>query len=277
LNTPEKTKISIIGCGWLGFPLAAALIKKGYKVLGTTTQAEKRPQLSAAGIEAYLLDLSNNANFSEDLAAVWQADIFIISIPPRGGENYLQQISTLLGQILAPNKKPWVIFTSSTGVYGKAEGLINEDAPCKPDRPSTVAIFAVEQMLLSLQTQIDVSILRFSGLIGASRQAGRFFAGKQNLSSGSTPVNLIHLDDCVAILTSLIQKNLRPTLLNVCADKHPLHRDFYPKQALRLGLEPPTYGDNAPDAEQKIIDNSRLKKLLAYSFLHPDPMDFPII
>jgi len=277
LNTPEKIKISIIGCGWLGLPLAAALVKEGHPILGTTTQAKKLQQLSSVGIEAYLLNLSENAAFGKPLAALWQADIFIITIPPRGGENYLQQLSALLAQIIAPNKKPWVIFCSSTGVYAKADGLIDEEAAIGPNRPATQAIWAVEQLLTELEPQIATTILRFSGLIGGTRQAGRFFAGKKNLASGSTPVNLIHLDDCIAIITTLIQKNLRPALLNLAADKHPPHRDFYPYQATRMGLESPSYGEDAPDIEKKIVDNSRLKKLLAYSFLHPNPMDFPIV
>jgi 3-hydroxyisobutyrate dehydrogenase-like beta-hydroxyacid dehydrogenase len=31
------TKISILGCGWLGFPLAKALLKDGFTVKGSTT------------------------------------------------------------------------------------------------------------------------------------------------------------------------------------------------------------------------------------------------
>ena len=34
-------KISIIGLGWLGLPLADHLIEQGYQVLGSTTSKEK--------------------------------------------------------------------------------------------------------------------------------------------------------------------------------------------------------------------------------------------
>mgnify|MGYP003615968040 CR=1 FL=1 len=34
-------KISILGCGWLGFPLAQKLIETGYEVKGSTTSESK--------------------------------------------------------------------------------------------------------------------------------------------------------------------------------------------------------------------------------------------
>ena len=44
------TKISILGCGWLGFPLAKALLSKGLSVKGSTTSSEKLATLEKAGI-----------------------------------------------------------------------------------------------------------------------------------------------------------------------------------------------------------------------------------
>ena len=35
------TKVAILGCGWLGLPLAIKLLKSGYHVNGSTT-SEKR-------------------------------------------------------------------------------------------------------------------------------------------------------------------------------------------------------------------------------------------
>ena len=41
-------RISILGCGWLGLPLAVELISKGYKVNGSTTSMTKVRELEAA-------------------------------------------------------------------------------------------------------------------------------------------------------------------------------------------------------------------------------------
>ena len=49
--------IGIMGCGWLGKPLAVQLLKKGYKVKGTTTRISKLNELRDAGIDPYLVKL----------------------------------------------------------------------------------------------------------------------------------------------------------------------------------------------------------------------------
>jgi UDP-glucose 6-dehydrogenase len=48
-------KISIVGCGWLGLPLGAKLVKNGHRVFGSTTSEEKIEEIKAAGIAPYLL------------------------------------------------------------------------------------------------------------------------------------------------------------------------------------------------------------------------------
>ena len=64
------TKISILGCGWLGFPLAKALLEKGFSVNGSTTSTEKLLSLKNAGISPFLIELgevANKGNVSEFL------------------------------------------------------------------------------------------------------------------------------------------------------------------------------------------------------------------
>ncbi|WP_258929290.1 hypothetical protein [Flavobacterium davisii] len=41
----KRQKISLLGCGWLGLPLAESLIKKGYEIKGSTTNLDKIPLL----------------------------------------------------------------------------------------------------------------------------------------------------------------------------------------------------------------------------------------
>ena len=50
----DKSKsVSIIGCGWLGLPLAEFLVQQGFHVRGSTTRAEKLKPLEEKGIEAF--------------------------------------------------------------------------------------------------------------------------------------------------------------------------------------------------------------------------------
>ena len=50
-----KTTVGIMGCGWLGLPLAQSLIEKGFNVKGTTTSFEKLSVLTNIGIESLSL------------------------------------------------------------------------------------------------------------------------------------------------------------------------------------------------------------------------------
>ena len=68
--------ISILGCGWLGKPLATSFLEDGFHVKGSTTSEEKIEVLEALGIETYLVDISEYEEFDSFL----NSDILIIAI-----------------------------------------------------------------------------------------------------------------------------------------------------------------------------------------------------
>ena len=85
------TKISILGCGWLGFPLAKALLNKGFHVNGSTTTVEKLDVLKNEGINPFLIDVplsidKENHGVESFLAAMIPflegSETLIIDIPP---------------------------------------------------------------------------------------------------------------------------------------------------------------------------------------------------
>ncbi|MEH6452601.1 MAG: dTDP-glucose 4,6-dehydratase, partial [Psychromonas sp.] len=84
-------------------------------------------------------------------------------------------------------------------------------------------------------------------------------------------VNLIHLDDCLAIILLILRKNIFSEILNACADTHPTKQQFYLFNALALGLVKPQIA-NEPSAAAKIVSNDKLKALLSYQYNHPDLM-----
>jgi 3-hydroxyisobutyrate dehydrogenase-like beta-hydroxyacid dehydrogenase len=54
------THISILGCGWLGLPLAKALLENGISINGSTTSIEKLSVLENSGIQPHLIALESN-------------------------------------------------------------------------------------------------------------------------------------------------------------------------------------------------------------------------
>lgn len=271
------SSIRIIGCGWLGQPLAHALQKQGHAIIGSSRSPEKVQQLNNSGLHTLQLNTLEETTLPADF---WQADVFFINIPPSRKDlnispSYAQQIEWILKQIKT-HQQTWtrVFFASSTGVYGQGK-LLDEESPCQPERPSAKAVLAAEQVIKNHPSKnLKTTILRFAGLAGPKRAPGRFLAGKKGLKSGHKAVNLVHLQDCIQIITKLIEEQINTDILNICADEHPLQKDFYPAAARKLGLSPPEFEDSQGPA--RIISNKKLKALLNYSFLHPNPSEFPV-
>ena len=269
------SKISILGCGWLGLPLGEFLVQKGYSVSGSTTRVEKFPELEKAGINPYRINLPGD--FEEaDFTKFLESDLLILNVPPgRGRENpieiHQQEINKVVEFLLKSPVKQ-VIFISSTGVYPNTNTTTTENDPTRPTRSSGKALVVVED-LLKEHSEFETTILRMAGLVGGERKAGRFLAGKKEVKNGEAPINLVHREDCIAIIYQIIQQQQWGKLYNVCTDEHPKRKEFYIHQAQKEGLTPPTFSKN-DDLSFKIISNQKLKKELDYTFIHPDPMKF---
>jgi len=119
----------------------------------------------------------------------------------------------------------------------------------------------------------QLTVLRFAGLVGAGRKASHFLAGKTNLPNPDHAVNLVHLADCIAIITCIIQKEIWGETYNVVADEHPSRQDLYIHLSTEAGITP-TFSEQVT-RPNKIVSNQKLKQDLGYQFIHPDPRFFP--
>lgn len=267
--------ISILGCGWLGLPLGKLLVKNGYTVKGSTTSPSKITTIKQAEIQPFMIKVHQHLE-GENLDSFFQADVLILNIPPGRRDpnvltNYPHRIKAIL-EAAQNGKIKHLIFVSSTGVYTNTNGIVTEQSPLQADRKSGQALIKCEA-ILKTQKSIDLTILRMAGLVGGSRQIGNFLAGKTDLKNGDAPVNLVHLDDCLAIILKIIQQEKWNSIYNVCADEHPKKNVLYPIKTKEAGKEPPTFIKNEP-LSFKIVSNQHLKTDLNYTFLKPNPMDW---
>ena len=78
-------QISILGCGWLGLPLAKHFIAQGYTVKGSTTRAERLGELEAAGVQTVRFNLAAiDERACRELCA--GSEVLVIAVPPGRGE-----------------------------------------------------------------------------------------------------------------------------------------------------------------------------------------------
>lgn len=267
----QMKTISILGCGWLGLPLAEHLIVKGYKLKGSTRTRSELDVIGSRGIEPYYIIL-DPALRGESIDEFFNCDVLVVNFPPERRDDIAEyhpaQIRSLIARIeSSPLTK--VLFVSSTSVYPDLGREVSEDDNVPPAKPSGVALLEAERLLRE-SSAFETTVIRFGGLIGYDRMPGRFLAGRKGVAGGGVPVNLVHRDDCLEIIHRVIERGAWGEVFNACADEHPPRKEYYTAQARKLGLEPPSFED-AESGGFKIVRSDKLKKLLEYRFKYPDP------
>lgn len=215
-----KNKIGIMGAGWLGMPLATHLNDDGFNVFVLSRSLEKLTQCEDVNIPLY--------SYAESKMLAPHCDVLICCIPP---------IDSYADFVIKHVKNVWpnhVVFCSSISVYAQTEGVITE----KSESLGNTTLIAVEKALIALK--IPTTILRLGGLIGPSRHPAYFFAGKKNLSGGLAPVNLIHQQDVISLIKTLLT-NRKPGIYNVVYPAHPTRKSYYEQACFERGLAPCTF------------------------------------
>lgn len=268
----NKKAINLLGCGWLGFPLALDLISRGFIVKGSTTSPEKIPVLKASGIDPILVQF-DQSHPKPDLTELLDGDILIISIPPGrrnvdGPDNYKRMGETLTSQISGSSISK-LIFISSTSVYSDSNSVLTESSEISPQTTSGKVIAEIEKSLLALP--IQVIVLRLAGLFGPGRSPGRFFAGKTNVPNGFAPVNMIHQEEVIALINTLIDSDTAKGIYIGSTPSHPTKEEFY---TLAARLEKLTEPDFIPEKlNWKIVESERVEKELGFSYRFPNLLD----
>lgn len=254
-----KQKISILGCGWLGMPLAFELTNKGYQVKGSTTSNNKFDKLKSQGVTPFVVDIKQPEN---DIYDFLLSDILIIAITSKSIDDYKNLISQIENSKLRK-----VIFISSTSVYPFSNGVVTEESSTKQS-PLT----EIEQLFRNSKI-LQPTILRFGGLFGYNRQPGNFIKGDKKIKHPEGYINFIHRDDCIQIIARIIACNTWNHTLNACSESHPKRRAFYEQEYKKVERPSPVF-DEAFLSEYKIVNSEKLKDLLDYKFKYSDLLNF---
>ncbi|QLG44910.1 SDR family oxidoreductase [Costertonia aggregata] len=258
--------IGIMGCGWLGLPLAKALLSHGYIIKGTTTSKEKLGILKSEGIRPFRISLSENSIYGPISDFLMSVHTLIVNVPPRlrsgNAENYVDKMQLLFDEI-RKSKVHHIVFVSSTSVYGDLEGDVDESTPPIPKTESGKQLLASEE--IARKSALDTTIIRFGGLIGPDRHPVTMLSGRKGLSNGNAPVNLIHLDDCIQIIVALLKNNWWNETFNAVYPYHPSKKKYYTLQAKKRGLSPPDYSADSNQKGKK-IHSRKLIRVKNYDF-----------
>ena len=274
----RKGSVAIVGCGWLGLPLAEHLVGVGYTVHGSTTSPEKLAAIRAAGAAPHLVRLPLAAPLDGGAAtepgiaggqslgahaappesagadaALWACEQLVLTVPPgRAPDAVRTYPAAVLSAVLRYRRAQpagRIVFTSSTGVYGGARGGVDETTPIT-DASDKVRKLALAESQVAAQSQRPYTILRLGGLYGGERHPGRSLAGRQDLPNGDAPVNLVGRERVIATIAALLDEPFwRKPIINVVDPDHPPKADFYRDYARAHGLPEPTFRPGGADGK----------------------------
>lgn len=244
---------SILGCGWLGFPLAKQFIEKGITLKGSTTSEEKIPLFKEHSIIPYLINIDEKPSYQDFL----NTDVLLIMITSKKLEAY----ENLISEIEKSSVKK-VVFISSTSVYPRLNKEYSEE-----DKTVDSLLSKVENLFMDNKF-FKTTIIRFAGLFGGKRQPGNWFKNKK-IQQPNGFVNMIHRDDCMAIIDQIITDGIFGEIFNACANHHPTRKDFYVNAKRSIGMSIPDF-DDSEELQYKIISPTKLINRLNYQFIHND-------
>jgi nucleoside-diphosphate-sugar epimerase len=275
----------VVGCGYLGTRVADRWIATGSRVFGITRRESRAAELAARGIDPVVADVTaapGSAAFVAEairrlpeIDTVFWAVGFDRSAAASHRDVHVGGLSAVLDALAnGRSVRPRVILSSSTGVWGEADGgTVDETTPVHPSREAGRVLVEAESLLRAHPLGPGVS-LRFAGLYGPGRlpRIADLQAGRPIATDPDSWLNLIHVDDAAEIVR-LVAAAPHPQPLYVVSDGRPvLRRDWYGRLAALSGSPPPTWDPTAPRVRgaDKRVDPALLFRDLPISLAYPD-------
>lgn len=265
MHKPERqSHILLAGLGDLGEKLALALLAEGQHV-----SAIRRKNTAPAGIDLYAQDLVDAPAL---LLPPDPVDLVVICLTPVSHDEagyrdaFLVAPRRLLLALHERQPLPPVIFVSSTAVFGKLDGEVNEETSPRPDTFNGHILLAAEEELSLFGL---LTVVRLAGLYGSNnvqRQRAACFARGESELPGNHWMNRIHRQAAVALLHQLancwLERSSAPPLV-LGSDAKPLPSHvFYQQLAAEQGLSLSISGQ--PPTGKRLI--SRYRTAAGYVF-----------
>ena len=280
----------IIGCGYIGRPLGAELVRRGHDVFGLRRNHSAAHELETAGIKPLFADITKPEDLSK-LPRDFDWVVNCVASSGGGAEDYrsiyLQGMRNVVDWLTPPDKSrrrpgtPRFVYTSSTSVYGQSDGLVvDETSLTEPAAETARVLLDAERTLLAAaeQREFCAMILRVAAIYGPGRGYWfkQFVSGEARLEGkGERFLNMIHRDDVIGCVIAALEHGKPGNIYNAVDDEPVSQFDLYSWLATSLGKPMP--GATAENAEisrkrgvtNKRVSNAKLKTDLGYRFKYP--------
>jgi nucleoside-diphosphate-sugar epimerase len=274
----------IVGCGYVGLPLGAELVRLGHEVSGLRRQASAENELIAAGIRPLIADVTR----PETLARLPHEFDWVVNCVASGGGGaedyrriYLQGTRHLIEWLSATPPQKFV-YASSTSVYGQTDGSqVKETSPTEPLVETAKVLLETEKVLLTAvaDRKVPAVILRVAGIYGPARGHAfqQFLKNEARMEGdGSRFLNMIHRDDLIGCLIAVLKSGRAGEIYNAVDDEPVTQANFFQWLAEELGKDPPPAAPENPEDDRKRgvtnkrVSNRKLKMELGGQFKYPN-------
>jgi nucleoside-diphosphate-sugar epimerase len=278
-------RVLIVGCGYVGLPLGAELVRLGHQVFGLRRSASADHALQTAGLTPIHADITQPAT----LANLPRELDWVVNCVASGGGGaedyrrlYLQGTQNLIRQLTSNPQPPRFVYTSSTGVYGQNDGaLVDETSPTEPASETARVLVETEQLLLTAarENNFPALILRAAGIYGPERGylLKQFLRGEARIEgTGARTLNMIHRDDLIRAIIAALERGRPGEIYNAVDDEPVSQLEFFQWLATKLNKPlPPVAPEDATAPRKrgltnKRIANRKLKTELGFTFTFPN-------
>lgn len=252
-NPQEEYPLSllIIGCGYVGQPVADAWLAGNHPVAALTRGGDSVDRLIKRGIQPVVADWLDEASRWELPFAPTHA---LVAVPHRederfGVETHVIGLKNLLAQCPALTR---LVALSTTGVYHQHDGSwVDEQSPTQPTRIGPQIALAAERWLVEHCPPQLATSLRLAGIYGPERvPLLAKLRAREPIPVGEGSLNLIHLDDIVTVIMKLLRSTAASPLY-VLSDGHPVERrQFYLDAARIFQTAQPQFVEASPETSR---------------------------
>jgi nucleoside-diphosphate-sugar epimerase len=266
----------IIGCGYVGRRAADAWSRRGDEITVLTRSPDHAADFQRLGWQAILGDVTQPDSVA-NLPAV-DTVLYAVGLDRRAGQSqrdvYVGGLRNVLDSPAARSHR--FIYISSTSVYGQETGeWVDESSVCVPTTDSGRVCLEAEQLLR--REVPSAIILRLAGIYGPDRLIARVESLLAAEPLGMNPdawLNLIHVDDAVAVILASAERAPVGTTYLVADDRPNTRRQFYTQVTLLVGAPPPIFLENdLPSGEHQRLNkrcaNRRLREDLGVVLKYP--------
>jgi nucleoside-diphosphate-sugar epimerase len=257
-------KTLVIGCGYIGLPLARRLQEQGHEITAWVHSAASAEGLTVCRFHRVVVGSVADPLLWNSLHGEFDLVIHAASSGRGGAESYREVFLEGIRRINARQSRARRLMVSSTSVYGQVGGEeVTEESPAEPATETGRVLREAEEAALGC----GVIVIRSAGIYGPGRSVlfEKFRRGAAVIEGdGLRWINQVHQRDLVAALEHLVQAGEPGQTYNAADDTPVVLRDYYAWCAEYLGRPLPPGGPVDTQRKRgltnKRVSNARLRR-----------------